>query len=672
VYAANLVGSAAGAAGTTAMMYVVAPAWLPVVTGSMALVAFASRSAARGRRRLLTAGLIAIVMGGWLAVDPLTIRPDPYKYAAHVDRLLEQGRATQVASTRSPRAAVHVYSSDVFHDLPFLGMGAAPPEMDSLTLDGHHAGSLLEVDGPEDAEALDTTLMAAPYDLVSGRPRVALLGERDGVNVWLAVRRQASRIAVVQPDETLLGLLRGPLGESAGRVLARPEVEVVTVEPRHFVDHTDDTFDLVQLVTLQTLSVGAGMAGLAEDHLATVEGLSAALERLEPDGVLSVTRAIQTPPRDNLKLLLTLADALEGRGVTEPGRHVAVVRDYLGVCTMARPTPWTGRDVRRIRDLVARRQLTPVWFPGIRPDELNRPDALPGPEGGPGDWYHHAAARIFSGEGGRVVAESVYDLRPPTDARPFFTDFTRLGSIGAFRRAFGDLWLTRVELAYLFVLAAAGAVAVAGFLLTLAPVLVSRSVRRSRGKLATAAYFTALGLAYLLLEMALLSKVTVLVGDPVTAAAVVLTAFLLLSGLGSAMAQRLDAARRAPVAAAVAGIAVVASLLAAVLGALTGWVGGSSVAIRSAAAVTAVAPLALLMGFPMPLGLARLHRGAPSLVPLAWGVNGFASVLAAPLAVLLAMTWSYRVVTVAAVGLYVAAALVFAALPVHGAEPRDT
>jgi len=670
VYAWNLLGSGLGAVATTVAMAVVSPAWLPAVTGAIAMLAVVGPPWSRAR--LATAAVATGVVAAWLTTSGPAIRSDPYKYAARVEQLVEQGRVSEVASAWSPRAAIRVYSGDVFHDLPFLGMGAMPPAMDSLTLDGHHAGSLLDVDGPEGAAALDTTLMAAAYDLVSARPRVALLGERDGVNVWLAVRGRASRIAVVQPDATLLGLLRGPLGAGVGRVFARPEVEVVSVEPRHFVDHADDTFDLVQLVTLQSLSVGAGIAGLAEDHLATVEGLSAALDRLEPDGVLSVSRAIQTPPRDNLKLLVTLAAALARRGVTEPGRHVAVVRDYLGVCTMVRPTPWTDGDVARIRELVRRRQLTPVWFPGVRPDELNRPDALPRSEGAPGDWYHHAAVRLFEGQGDQVIAESVYDLRPPTDARPFFTDFTRLASLDAFRRAFGDLWLTRAELAYLFVLASAGAVAVAGFLLTLAPVVLSRSVRRSRGKLATVGYFAALGLAYLLLEMALLSRVAFLVGDPVTAAAVVLTAFLLLSGVGSALAQRVDAARRVPVAAAVLGIAAVASVVAVLLGAVAGWLGGSHVAVRCAAAVAVVAPLALLMGFPMPLGLARLHRGAPPLVPLAWGVNGFASVLAAPLAVLLAMTWSYHVVTVAAVGLYLAAAAVFAALPADGNDPRGS
>ena len=65
------------------------------------------------------------------------------------------------------------------------------------------------------------------------------------------------------------------------------------------------------------------MAGLAEDHLGTVEGLSAALDRLEHDGVLSVSRAIQTPPRDNLKLWITLADALGRRGATQPGAMAA-------------------------------------------------------------------------------------------------------------------------------------------------------------------------------------------------------------------------------------------------------------------------------------------------------------------------------------------------------------
>ncbi len=664
VYASNLVGSAAGAAGVTLAMLVLPPAWLPVLTGGMALVGLLDVPWSRaGRLRLVAVAAVVALVGGWVAASPPAIRPDPYKYSAYVDRLMAQDQAERVASASSPRATVHVYRSTLFHDLPFLGLGAAPPPMDSLTLDGHQAGSLLRVDDREGAAAVDTTLMATPYALLSEGPEVVLLGETDGVNTWLALRQGAARVVVVQPDETLMSLLRGPLGDGPGAVFGRRGVEVVTAEPRHFVEARRDRFDLVQLVTLQTLGGGGGIAGLAEDHLVTVGGIAASLARLRPEGILAVTRGIETPPRDNVKLLATVAAGLGELGIAEPGRHVVVVRDYLGVCTMVRREPWRPADVERVRDLLTERQLTPVWFPGIRTDELNQPDALPGPDAGPGDWYHHAAVELFSSRADEFVRDYAYDVRPPTDARPFFRDFTRMAALDVFRRAFGELWLTRTELAYLFVLVAAVAVTAVGFLATVAPLLLQRTVRRARGRAVAAAYFTCLGLGYLLLEMTLLSRVTFLVGDPVTAVSVVLTSFLLLSGAGSLVAQRLDPARRWPVPAAVAGIVAMAVLQVVLLDPIASWIGAAPLVGRCAAAVLLVAPLAFLMGFPMPLGLARLHRGAGPLVPLAWGVNGFASVLASPLAILLAMTWSYHVTAGCALAVYLGAAALYRSIP---------
>jgi hypothetical protein len=70
-----------------------------------------------------------------------------------------------------------------------------------------------------------------------------------------------------------------------------------------------------------------------------------------------------------------------------------------------------------------------------------------------------------------------------------------------------------------------------------------------------------------------------------------------------------------------------------------------------------IAPLAFFMGMPFPLALARLRASAPDLVPWAWAINGRASVLAAILATLLAMTFGTRIVVFAAAALYLVAGL---------------
>ncbi len=424
IYAANLLGSAAGVVLATVSMSFVPPAWLAPLMSGLILIGviplrtrprrvpppdapslaqqgvgeggmsnseyrvanendpdgaspFAIRNSLFAIRKWIAC--VGIILA-YLAIDRPHVRVDPYKYGAYVARLTRQGAATRVAARYGPRAVVQAYRGDAFHDLPFLSGPVAPPSITVLVADGHYAGSVLEVDTPAAAAVVDHTVMAFPYTLIAPGSRVLLLGETGGGNVWLARRHHAASIRVVQPDANIVALHRGPLRQLGGAAWDAPGVLIETAQPRHFVQHSSERFDLIQLVTLESSAAGSGgMGGLGQDHLITVEGIAACLERLSNDGLLAVTRGIQTPPRDNLKLLTTFTAALRETGVVSPGDHMAIVRDFLGVCTMVKASPWTSLQVGRIRRMCAERELTPVWFPGIRANELNKPDALPGP-----------------------------------------------------------------------------------------------------------------------------------------------------------------------------------------------------------------------------------------------------------------------------------------------------
>ncbi|MHC4416722.1 MAG: spermidine synthase family protein [Planctomycetota bacterium] len=681
VYGANLIGSAAGALLAPLVMSIVPPAWLSLAMGGVAFVGAAG--ARPGPRWIRWGGLaacaVAVAATVWL--DPPRVRIDPYKYQASLEHLAAQGSVERVARTFGPRAVVEAYRGEVLHDIPFLSVGLTPPAISVLTADGHLVGSVLDVASADEADIVDRTLMAVPFALARSEPRVALLGETGGVNVWLAARHQAAAIDVVQPDGNLLELMRGPLGGLGGAVLDARGVRATVAEPRHFIEHAADRFDLIQLASLQSTAAGSsGVGGLGEDHLVTVEGITACLRRLSADGMLAVCRGIQTPPRDNVKLLATIIEAARRAGHDTPARHLVVVRDFLAVCTIYKASPWRPVEIDRVRALCRKRELTPVWFPGVVANELNRPDALPESPAG-GDWYYYAVKQLLSPGDDRFIDEWAFDIRPATDNRPFFLDFCRLKSIGALRRYYGDLWLTRAELAFLFVVAATVTVGLVGAAATILPLPLVRQGAMRRGRAATVAYFGCLGLGYLLLEMICLSRLTYLVGDAVRAAAVTICGFLFFSGLGSLTTQRVrhdqvKVLRRVVFALVFLGVAVVVALehLALVVGPLPVWG-------RCVAALVAIAPLAYVMGFPMPMGLARLDRdgimerrdpvpAVSGLIPWAWGTNGFASVLAAPLTLVVAMTWGYHVAAVLALVCYVAAAQIFALLPPAPGVPR--
>jgi len=679
VYGASLLGSAAGAVLAPVLMTRLDPAWLPAASGLGALAGSLTLLPASGAaRRVMAVSACVAGIGVYLWLDPPRIRIDPYKYGAAIERLVAQGDVERVGRLQGPRAVVEAYSGAVLHDLPFLavGSGAQPPRIGVVLTDGHLAGSVLDIAGAADAAVMDGTLMAFAYDLLEPGPDgpvVALLGETGGTNIWLAVRHGAASIDVVQPDANIIRMLRGPMRAMGGAVLDLAPVRVTESDARYFVEHSAVRYDLIQVPALETSAAGSGgVGGLGEDHLLTVQGLAACLDLLRPGGVLALTRGIQTPPRDNLKLLATVIAALRTRGVDQPLQQIVIVRDYLAVSTLVSPVPWTPGQLRGARAAVQSRQLTPVWLDGVADGDLNQPDALPAAPDGVGDLYHWAAVRLGSPGADQLIDDWAFDIRPPTDDRPFFADFCRLKSISAMREAYGELWLTRAELAFLFVLATAAVAGIAGALATLLPLPWLGAPRGFRT--VTVAYFGSIGLAYLLLEMVLLSRLTPLVGDPVRAAAVTIGAMLFFSGLGSIVSGRIRHRRARTLGGALVLVAVTALGVVAVLPGLAHLAGGLPVIARCAIGGAVIAPTAFLMGLPMPMGLTRLagkQAGQAALIPWAWGINGFASVVAPPLAVVVAMTWSYLVVAAAAILLYLAAALFFAVLPAETSSPGD-
>ncbi|UCD75644.1 MAG: hypothetical protein JSV91_01760 [Phycisphaerales bacterium] len=675
VYGANLLGSAAGAVIAPLCMFILPPAMLPF---AMTLLVWIGAAVFRsGSWRVGIAGWIVslAMVGAWPVFDRPHVRIDPYKFLAYVQRLENQNAASRIAMRHRPRGVVEAWHSDALHNLPFLGTGENPPPLSMIIIDGHPGGSVLEVTGAEDAAVMERTLMSIPYELAPPQPRVALLGEIGGTNIWLALRHDATAIDAVQPYADVVTIMRNTLGDTWGKVLEQPSVNAVIAEPRHFIEQTDRQYDLIELVTLESSSAGSGgVGGMGQDYMITVQGIEACLDGLSEYGVLFSCRGIQMPARDNIKLLATYVEALHWRGVTQPERHIVIVRDYLAVCIMVKASPWEVEEIERVRALCKSRQLTPVWFEGIRSEELNQPDSLPPPptDEGIGDEYYYGAGRLFSPDADAFVDGWAFDVRSPTDDRPFFLDFCRVRSIGALRNAFGDLWLTRAEIAFLFVLAAMALIVVFGAALTVLPLVFLRGVRRSRGRLATAGYFAAIGLGYLLLEMICLSRLGLWIGDPVTTAAVVIASFLVFSGAGSLTAQRVRAGDFGLLRMIIALLVVLTLIVVFISPTMVEFIGGAAIWARCGAALLAVAPLGYLMGFPMPLALARLDRAAPALLPWAWGVNGFASVLAAPLATAIGMTWGFSLAAIAAAILYALAGAAFTLLPdVKNIAPGD-
>ncbi len=170
-------------------------------------------------------------------------------------------------------------------------------------------------------------------------------------------------------------------------------------------------------------------------------------------------------------------------------------------------------------------------------------------------------------------------------------------------------------------------------------------------------YFACLGLGFMFIEIGLLRKFILFLGPPIYSLAVILCSLLVFSGFGALLSSRVPARQLQRWLTGVLLALVLLSLVyvSCMSAVLAPWL-GLPTAVRCLIAGLLLAPLGLLMGMPMPLGIRYFHADN-SAVPWSWGVNSATSVLGAILAVVVAMNAGFTVTLLFGTFLYLFAIL---------------
>jgi hypothetical protein len=150
--------------------------------------------------------------------------------------------------------------------------------------------------------------------------------------------------------------------------------------PRVYLQRTRERFDIVFLpLTDGYRPVTNGAYSLSETYLLTVEAFAAMLDSLAPNGIMVVSRWLQTPPSEETRLIATLIEAMEQKGVIEPGQTLVAWRGINTLTAMVKPTGWSQSELEQVRSFLASRRFDLVWAPDITLNDVNQFNLLPEP-----------------------------------------------------------------------------------------------------------------------------------------------------------------------------------------------------------------------------------------------------------------------------------------------------
>jgi MFS family permease len=518
------------------------------------------------------------------------------------------------------------------HDTPFFWAASPLAPTDPVNhraadIDGSAATTLGEFRTTADIRHLRYDVTSVAYYVRPHGP-ACIIGVGGGRDVQTAILFGHAPIVGIDVNPVFIGLLRHEFRQFVN-IADRPEVTLVVDEARSYLSRNPAKFSLLQMSLIDTwASTGAGALTLSENSLYTVEAWKLFLDRLSDDGLLTVSRWYDEKNLGETGRLLSLAvAALLEQGATQPARHIALVtRGRVATLVLCR-RPLSPQDNLTLHETCRKLQFTVAVSPvKVAEDPLLR--------------------TILSSTSRAELQANVQNapLRfdPPTDDDPYFFNILRLRDIP-------HCYSVQSQGARAGNLVATASLAglIAGLsIMAVATVLVPLLLRGRIGETdspaprvlwAGAAYFSLIGAGFMLLEIALIQRLTVFLGHPVYALAVLLSVFIMSAGIGSLLSERLPLGRAPwvflyPLLPCALIFATRAALTALTVGMVS-----APMSTKIMMSIATVFPLGMVLGLFFPTGMRLVKSIRPDETPWYWALNGIFSVLASAVAVFISI-----------------------------------
>ena len=406
--------------------------------------------------------------------------------------------------------------------------------------------------------------------------------------------------------------------------LKRPGINLIAMEGRDFLNHVEEKYDFIFLAT--NGSIHANRTGHSRKYLDTYEAMSAYLDHLTDDGVMVFSnQAIMYKIVAFRKLFKERG--MEGfkEAIHVMGRPSIPLMDTL----VFKPQGLTREDIDKM-EAKARsidKQMVRLYSPY---DE------------------EHGLPRLM-----RVIEGPLDKLETLTDDSPFMrkvelAGFTLFPSMKQLKnQVYSSSWI-KIFTIILF------------FFVSLAVVLAARfrGGRESRVPFPWLLYFLVSGISYMCVEIGLIAKTELFLGNPLYAVAVILASFLVFNGIGALLQDRRHIMRGPKTLALITVAAVVWSI--AVVQLCNMYLLSVPLILKLLLVAVAVCPVGLALGMYYPLGVASLVLAKrESTVPMTYGIATLSSVLGSSFAMTAITNTGFSTMILAGAGGYASVALIF-------------
>ncbi|MCB0721582.1 MAG: hypothetical protein KDC42_04675 [Ignavibacteriae bacterium] len=484
---------------------------------------------------------------------------------------------------------------------------------------------------PETRPADASNLAFAPLDSVD---KTFIIGSAGGGEILSSLYNGSNLVIGVEINGILNDLIKRDLVSWTGPLVkGNDKVKLITDDARSVIRSKRIAYDvIISAHTISASAVSSGAMSMVENYILTQEAVEEYLEHLSPGGVLYISR----PETQLPKLIATLKKARlnTSKGLEQSKDNFIVFRrppnDFESDKSFMAGIIYK-KDGFDYDEIVKVKNEAALLSINIEYDPLSDQEGI----------YRDL---IKSDNIDAIIENYSTNIEPATDNKPYFDNnigFSHL-TLEGIKETFaqdekGILALKDRPVAESTLIAILLQTIIIAGLLILLP--LRRLTKEDKGKFSRKflIYFGCLGAGYIMLQVCMIQKFTLFLGQPVYTLLTVVATMLVSSGLGSMFSMKFFNFTRSKLI-IIFGIIAVLSIA---IGLLNPLIFDAMVRVdliwRVVISALIIAPLGFFMGMPFPIGLSLIEDDERNFAAFAWGINGFFSVIGTVITVMLSM-----------------------------------
>lgn len=511
------------------------------------------------------------------------------------------------------------------------------PKQIGVTIDGDSLNVVTKFENLSQLRFLEYLPNSLAYDLVDNKnnKKVLIIEPKGDLDIILALYKNSSFVEISEPNPLIAEIL---FDQTFLKSLQNEKVRINVEDGRTFIKKIKEKYDIIFIsLTDDIVKNSVGIYSLNENYLFTKEAFKELYSHLSEQGFLVVTRWIQHPPRDSIRIISIAVDALENLN-ENPSERIAYIRGYSTVTLFLKKTPLREEDVEKIKKFSKEKKFDLIYYPKISKEDTNIYNKLPEP------FFYQMTQEILFGDRKKLYSEYLLDISSTTDEKPYFFSFFRLEKIPELYSSLGKKWEPFFESGFLVFLVFFQALFFT-IILIFSPLHFFKKIKKKiDGKFYILSYFFAIGLGYMLIEISLIQKFILFLGQPIFSISLVISSLLIFSGLGSLFSEKLKINFLKKII-FLLSVLILSYLI--ILPLIFNQFLGESLFFRILISLLTLIPISFLMGMPFPLGIKISSRiGKGELVSWSFATNAIASVLASVLGIIFALNFGFSAVLI--------------------------